>query len=462
MDTTYNVKIWSIRVYRGKRKTSYSVRWELDGREWRAPFDTRPLADAFRSELVSATRRGEAFSLTTGRPASYRSGASAVSWYDFAVQFTDAQWERTAGNSRKSTARVLMSTTMALLRTPPTGFKPVDARTALRQFAFNTRRREEAPPEVVTILKWAERNSPTMSLWEDPVKVEEVLRALDKKLDGTRAAASSVKRTRRVLNVAMEYAVKHKVLRANPLPKGRGTAPKTSSAVDRRSLISPDRMARMLRRIRSRTRGGRRLHAYFSTLYYTGPRPEEAVAMYVEDVLLPPEDAEDQWCDLLFHTAQPEVGKHWTDDGEIHEERGLKGRAEDDTRGVPGPPALTRVLREHIKVENLKPGDRLFQGENGGILAGSVARRAWGNARKLEFTEQEYVSPMGKRIYDIRHSRLTKWLNDGIPPAQVAYWAGNSVAVLLAFYAGCISGQLPDLKRRMEAQGDLPELPEDD
>ncbi|MEU3753091.1 hypothetical protein AB0H17_10060 [Streptomyces olivoreticuli] len=47
------------------------------------------------------------------------------------------------------------------------------------------------------------------------------------------------------------------------------------------------------------------------------------------------------------------------------------------------------------------------------------------------------------------------------PPAQVAYWAGNSVAVLLAFYAGCIEGQLPDLKRRMEAQGDLPELPEE-
>ncbi|MEU7716930.1 hypothetical protein [Streptomyces tibetensis] len=32
---------------------------------------------------------------------------------------------------------------------------------------------------------------------------------------------------------------------------------------------------------------------------------------------------------------------------------------------------------------------------------------------------------------DNRNTRLTKWLNDGIPPAQVAEWAGNSVAVLL-------------------------------
>ncbi|MET8692874.1 hypothetical protein ABZV65_10045 [Streptomyces bauhiniae] len=63
-------------------------------------------------------------------------------------------------------------------------------------------------------------------------------------------------------------------------------------------------------------------------------------------------------------------------------------------------------------------------------------------------------------MYDIRHTRLTKWLNDGIPPAQVADWAGNSVPVLLATYAGCIEGQLPDLKQRLEASGDLAERPD--
>ncbi|WP_242488909.1 hypothetical protein [Streptomyces sp. DSM 110735] len=63
-------------------------------------------------------------------------------------------------------------------------------------------------------------------------------------------------------------------------------------------------------------------------------------------------------------------------------------------------------------------------------------------------------------MYDIRHTRLTKWLNDGIPPAQVADWAGNSVPVLLATYARRVEGQLPDLKRRLEAAGDLPERPD--
>ncbi|MDT0468743.1 hypothetical protein [Streptomyces gibsoniae] len=62
-------------------------------------------------------------------------------------------------------------------------------------------------------------------------------------------------------------------------------------------------------------------------------------------------------------------------------------------------------------------------------------------------------------MYDHRDTRLTKWLNDGIPLAQVAEWDGNGVALLLAGYARCIDGQLPDLKRRREAAGGLRGVP---
>jgi hypothetical protein len=46
----------------------------------------------------------------------------------------------------------------------------------------------------------------------------------------------------------------------------------------------------------------------------------------------------------------------------------------------------------------------------------------------------------------------------GIPPAQVAEWAGNSVPILLAIYARCIVGQLADCLKRIEGIQDLPKF----
>ncbi|MFI0962217.1 tyrosine-type recombinase/integrase [Streptomyces sp. NPDC021080] len=461
METTYDVKIYKILTYKGARKTSHTVRWVVAGKSWREPFGTVALAEGFRSDLIRATGKGEAFVIATGLPVSHRSKSAATSWYAFAVEYVDARWPELGGNSRKNTAKTLTAVTIALLRAQPTQFAPVDVRTALREWAFNATRRADAPRDVLAILRWVERNSLPVSVWEEAERVDAVLRAVDTRLDGKQAAAWSRKRHRRILNVVMKHAVRRRVLRTNPLPKGKDSTAvtRTSNAVDKRSLLNADQAAALLDWIRRRPRGGKRLHAFFATLYYCGLRPEEAVAMRVQDVTLPDADAADQWCELLIHTATPEIGKQWTDTGAIHEERDLKGRAEGETRTAPGHPALTRVLRQHIEDERLKPGDLLFQGETGGILAGSVIRRAWRSARKAVLPPHVFESPTGRRVYDNRHTRLTKWLNDGIPPAQVADWAGNSVPVLLATYARCVEGQLPDLKRRLEAAGDLPEPP---
>jgi integrase len=90
------------------------------------------------------------------------------------------------------------------------------------------------------------------------------------------------------------------------------------------------------------------------------------------------------------------------------------------------------------------------------MLAGSVFRRVWGKARTAVPQEHEYRSPTGKTQYDLRHTCLTAWLNNGVPAAQVAEWAGNSVPILLAIYARCIAGQTHDLLRRIEGVQDLP------
>jgi hypothetical protein len=58
---------------------AYKVRWKTAHRLWKEGFRNAALADSFRSSLLTAARKGEAFSLTTGRPVSWERTESALS-----------------------------------------------------------------------------------------------------------------------------------------------------------------------------------------------------------------------------------------------------------------------------------------------------------------------------------------------------------------------------------------------
>ncbi|GII59658.1 hypothetical protein Pth03_80470 [Planotetraspora thailandica] len=91
---------------------------------------------------------------------------------------------------------------------------------------------------------------------------------------------------------------------------------------------------------------GRRLMALFACMYYAALRPGEVVALREQDCKLPATG----WGRLLVDVSRPEVNTKWTDSGDAHEQRGLKHRGRDDVRPVPIPPALVKILRQHIKV----------------------------------------------------------------------------------------------------------------
>jgi integrase len=406
-----------------------------------------------KGHWVKAMRKGEPFDLESGLPVSMLKKAAHTSWYDFAVRFADVKWPRASANHRKNIAKALTTVTVALFRAEAGGFDTVDVRTALREWALNRERRGNAPADVTAILRWAQRNTHSMRVWTDTATVRRALAAIETKLDGKAAAPSSIRRNRAILHNALEYAVELSILETNPIGTVKVASVKTARAIDKRSVLNPAQARALLDSVRKRPRGGARLHAFFAVLYYAGLRPEEAVALRVHDLTLP----ETGWGEILAHRAAPEAGSQWTDSGKPHDERHLKGRAAGETRPVPAHPALVRILREYIADPNpkqdaapLKPRDLLFSGERGGLLAGVVFRRAWEKARSNALTADEAASPLGKRVYDLRHTCLTTWLNSGVPAAQVAAWAGNSVPVLLSIYVNCISGNGDDLKKRIQ------------
>jgi integrase len=447
--TTYDARVYRTEVYKGSKVTTYKVRWKVGGRLWKEGFRTAAQADSFRSALLTAARHGEAFSLTTGRPTAWEREKTAASWYEFACTYVDMKWKQASAKYRKDIARALTAATPAMLTEGRGRPDDADIRRALLRWGFNTKQRSEPPADMAEVLAWVAGNSDPLPVLAEAATARRLLDQATGRLDGKNAAASTARRHRVILANAMDYAVELGLLETNPIRVLKWTAPKVSSQLDRRSVVNPRQARALLEAVRAQQPSGPRLVAFFAVMYYAGLRPEEAINLSRDNVILPPHGQDDDWGELHIRSATPDAGGEWTDDGSPRERRQLKHRAEGDSRIVPAHPELTKLLHEHLDQFPTPPDGRLFGGVRGGELPTITYRRAWTKARRTALSAAEEASPLARRPYDLRHACLSTWLNGGVYPTQVAEWAGHSVDVLLRIYAKCVVGQDELAKRRI-------------
>lgn len=86
---SFKVRIYDMEVYKGKRGTTYTVRWSVGGKRHGETYKRRALADSFRASLLTAANNGEPFDHETGRSVSHAPLAAEVSWYELALQYVD-------------------------------------------------------------------------------------------------------------------------------------------------------------------------------------------------------------------------------------------------------------------------------------------------------------------------------------------------------------------------------------
>jgi len=449
-DVSYAFRPWKIRTYKGRRGTTYSVRWTVAGAEFHETFTTSALADSRRAELVTAARNGAPFDVQLGVPVAGLGQVSERTWYEHATGYVSRRWDSCAGNSRQSIAETLATITPVLL-TDGKGH-PGDQilRQALYGWAFNKQRRDNAEPpaEIARALAWAERNSRPVSDLADTEIMLDVLDAIARKLDGKPAAANTVARKRAVLHHVLEHAV-GRGLDINPLPAAAKlwTQPVTTETVDPQVVVNRRQADALIAAVGEQGATGRRLVAFFGCMYYAGMRPGETVALREPDLRDIPAEG---WGTFYLRKSAPSVGRAWTNSGQRRDRRQLKHRAVEEVRPVPCHPHLTGLIRAHITEFGFAPDGRLFTGLRGGDLSESVYGRIWQAARLAALTPAEAASPLAGRPYDLRHACLSTWLNGGVDPTQVAEWAGNSVAVLLRVYAKCIAGRDKIARQRIE------------
>ncbi len=206
-------------------------------------------------------------------------------------------------------------------------------------------------------------------------------------------------------------------------------------------------------------RQGSRFVAFFGCMFYSMMRPAEVTSLTRDGCRLP----DTGWGRLIFSDSSPAAGREFTDDGRVHEDRGLKGRdrqarprtraarARRAVRNVPIPPELVTLLREHIEMFGTGPGGRLFRSENGNPIQPSTYWRVWQKTRAMALTPAQLATPLMRRPYDLRHSGVTWRLNSSVPATEVAAWAGHSVEVLMRVYARCVVGLEDVWIARMDA-----------
>lgn len=454
---SFDVRVWATEKRKGTRGTSYRVRWTVAGNRFGESFATAKLADSFRSTLLKAARHGEVFDTSTGLPLSLGTPRTERTWLQVAREFMDEKWPDASPRHRKSTVEGLVTLTSGLTqdgRRPP---NEKALREALTQWEFNPPARSltDGPPEKhEDALRWIAENSIPIQALAAPAGAKEALRIIGRKLDGTRVAAATLTRKRAALSGALNFAVDKEYLPHNPLAGLRQATRASSGAVDPRVLVNPDQARRLLDAVRDIDPA---VHAFFAFLYYAAPRPAEARNVRLDDLNLP----QSGWGSVVWRGGYQESGRAWTDSGTRGEERGLKHRAEGDTRPVPLHPVLVRAARSHIEQFATGVGGRLFvtrTGRGGHPLAApyqnpvsmSTIYRVWDLARQRALTPAQYESPLGARPYDLRHACLTTWLNAGVDTTLVARWAGHSVAVLLNVYAGCLDDRDAIAKARIE------------
>ena len=445
--SSYDIRFWDITKRSDGRSRPYRVRWAVAGREHEDYFTTKALANSSRTALMHAARAGEAFDEATGLPESQLRKRTERSWFEHACAYAEMKWPSAAAKSRRATAEALATVTPALVSTTREAPVPDVLRRALYMWAYNPGSRGKVmPTDIARAVRWVEGASVAVSALAAPAMVRTALDACARTIDGGPAAATTVRRKRAVLYNALGFAVELELLDSNPIDKVQWKAPEVAVNVDRRVVANPKQAEALLAGLEAQGERGRRLVAFFGCIYYAALRPAEALALRKDNCVLPGRG----WGRINVSHSSPRAGADWTDDGSPREQRGLKHRGQRETRSVPIPPELVRLLQAHIEQYGVAQDGRLFRTGTGGAIQDSTYADVWRHVRKAVLTPEQAESPLARRPYDLRHAAISLWLNAGVPATEVARRAGHGVAVMLAVYANCIDGQDDAVNGRIE------------
>lgn len=132
-----------------------------------------------------------------------------------------------------------------------------------------------------------ERYSLPVSELEGPDVLRRGLDALCRKVDGSAAAAKTVKRKEAAVNEVFGVAVEKGYFGQNPLAGLRWSAPEVADEVDPECVPNPAQVARLLAAVKALPGRGPHLYAFLGCMYYAAMRPAEVIHLQKSQCRLP-------------------------------------------------------------------------------------------------------------------------------------------------------------------------------
>jgi integrase len=225
-------------------------------------------------------------------------------------------------------------------------------------------------------------------------------------------AAGTIRRSLAEINAACNWATEVKLISGNPYSKLVKQLPKQQQGDRVREIFTASEIKKILEAFRA-DKAAAFYANYVECLALTGFRPEEAIALTWEDVIL------------------SEGGRTSIRVNKAHSKGELKGTKTNERRDFPCNPQLTKFLSELPKIGNTN--NLVFPSPKGNYIdQHNFAGRYW-----LPIVRELAVKKKIKQYlptYNLRHSFITRLVREGLDVATIANLAGNSPKMILDHY----------------------------
>jgi integrase len=463
----------------GAKRTTWELRWFVDGVELRRRFERAGEAAEYALVLQDGFRAGWAYDGEERRfvspealerrrvveeaPAPVvavveEAPGRPVTVLDWTATYWAEEWPTVEPSTRSELSRYLNPVRRWFVDVPPSA-ELAEAGDPYLKAGSLAVRPKALDDRALIGRAWLEAHSRVLAdVGRDDLEAFLAASRVNRRYPDRQVSPATERRMVADLKQCWARAVERDLLPANPWDKVRLRTKRAGAArartgrdalvADAELVLTPEQGVQLADACASRGSWGSVVRGYVLVMGLCGLRPSEGAGLVVGDLEVSADGP--GW--LTVRRSQRKVPERYLEDDEDPEWGPLKGRDLTDTRRVPVPTLVAAALRAHLAEHcvGAAPRDLVFSRRGKAFDLMAFGDDVWSPARHHLCPPVEGLdaqSPMQPKLsklrrHDLRHSACSLWLRSGVDVTVCQRWSGHKrLSVFLDIYQGLIPGR---------------------